>query len=357
MQGIPHPPGGWPMTEAIVVGAGVFGLATARELAGRGWSVQLIDRLPPGTAGPSAARLRVLRCSNGADEWYTESAWRSRAGWLELAAECGRELFVQCGVVLFASAGVPAETSWEQASLEMLQRLKIPVERLAADEVSGRFPGLDGRGAGFALYEPAAGVLRAREAMLALRDSAIRRGVRLRQATARPDGAGVLVDGRRLDADLVVWAVGTGLPDLFPGLTSVTVVPEGMVEFAPPATTGSAPAPAWLDRQADLYGLPALDGLGERVGTVNDLADPGWRANLGMRRPELADQPVPGIDPCAYADMPDRHFLLAGHPEHARVWLVGGDSGHGFKHGCGWGSYVSDVLEGKQQPLPRFKLR
>jgi sarcosine oxidase len=345
------------MTEAIVVGAGVFGLATARELAGRGWSVQLIDRLPPGTAGPSAARLRVLRCSNGPDEWYTESAWRSRAGWLELAAECGRELFVQCGVVLFATAGGPTGTSWEQASLEVLQRLGIPVQRLAAAEVSGRFAGLAGTGAEFALYEPAAGVLRAREAMLALQASAVRRGVRVRQATARPDGAGVLVDGRRLEADLVVWAIGTALPELFPGLTSVAAVPEGMVEFAPPESAGSAPGPAWLDRHADLYGLPALDGLGERLGPVNDLADPGWRAKLGRRRPGLADQPVPGIEPCAYANMPDRHFLLDRHPEHDRVWLVGGDSGHGFKHGCAWGGYVSDVLEGRLQPLSRFKLR
>jgi sarcosine oxidase len=354
---------GWTMTEAVVVGAGVFGLAVARELAGRGWSVQLIDQLPAGTSGPSTARLRILRCSHGADEWYTDSAWRGRAGWLELAAECGRELFVQCGVLLFA--GGASGTDWEQASLAMLPRLGIPVERLAVDELAGRFTGLDGHGADFVVYEPAAGVLRAREAVLALQASAIRRGVRVLQATAHPDGAGVLVDGRRLDADLVVWAVGPGLPRLFPGLTSVTEVPEGMVEFPPPAApsaspVGSAaarPGPAWVDRGRDIYGLPALDGLGERVGPVNDLADGGWRAKLRLRRPDLAEQAVPGIDPCSYAAMPDHHFLLAAHPDHRRVWLVGGDSGHGFKHGCAWACYVSDVLEGRREPLARFGLR
>ncbi|HEX4729196.1 MAG TPA: hypothetical protein VH298_15430, partial [Jatrophihabitans sp.] len=102
---------------------------------------------------------------------------------------------------------------------------------------------------------------------------------------------------------------------------------------------------------------PALDGFGERVGPVNELADPRWRAELGRRRPELADQPVPGIDPCAFAQTPDRHFLLARHPAHQRVWLVGGDSGHGFKHGIAWGCHVADVLTGQQQPLPRFRLR
>jgi len=130
-----------------------------------------------------------------------------------------------------------------------------------------------------------------------------------------------------------------------------------MVEFAPPVQAGSGLGPAWLDRATELYGLPALDGFGERIGPVNELADPRWRAELGRRRPELADQPVPGIDPCAFAATPDRHFLLARHPEHHRVWLVGGDSGHGFKHGPEWGHYVSDVLEDRQEPLPRFKLR
>src|SRR6185437_9766315 len=170
------------MSEAIVVGAGVFGLATARELAGRGWSVRLIDRVPPGTAGPSAARLRILRCSHGSDEWYTESAWRSRTRWLALAAESGRNLFEQCGVVVFADPAEVATPGWTEASLGTLDRLGIPVQRLAATEVAERFPGLDGRGAGFALYEPAAGVLRAREEMSALLDSAIGRGVRLVRA-------------------------------------------------------------------------------------------------------------------------------------------------------------------------------
>lgn len=339
-----------------MVGAGVFGLATARELAGRGWSVRLVDRVPPATAGPSNARLRILRCSHGSDEWYTASAWRARSYWLQLAAESGRELFDECGVVVFADpAEAEAEDGWTGASLAMLNRLDIPVQRLTADEVAERFGGLAGAGAGFALYEPASGVLRAREAMQALLDSAIGRGVQLVQAVARPAGDGVLIDGDPAEADLVVWAVGTALPELFPGLVPVTAAAEGMVEFAPSeqARTG----PAWLDRATDLYGLPALDGYGERVGPVNELDDPRWRADLGRRRPELAGQPVPGIDPCAFALTPDRHFVLATHPEHHRVWLVGGDSGHGFKHGIDWGCYVSDVLEGRQPALSRFGLR
>jgi glycine/D-amino acid oxidase-like deaminating enzyme len=33
-------------------------------------------------------------------------------------------------------------------------------------------------------------------------------------------------------------------------------------------------------------------------------------------------------------------------------WLVGGGSGHGFKHGPALGEYVADCVEGKRDPEP-----
>jgi sarcosine oxidase len=50
------------------------------------------------------------------------------------------------------------------------------------------------------------------------------------------------------------------------------------------------------------------------------------------------------------------NFLIARHPEHERVWLLGGGSGHGFKHGPALGDYVAGVLAGDEEPDPRFSL-
>ena len=52
----------------------------------------------------------------------------------------------------------------------------------------------------------------------------------------------------------------------------------------------------------------------------------------------------------------DEEFLIAPHPEHERVWLLGGGSGHGFKHGPALAELVRDLLTGAQEPLARHGL-
>ena len=58
------------------------------------------------------------------------------------------------------------------------------------------------------------------------------------------------------------------------------------------------------------------------------------RRFLATRFPALADAPLTGSKTCRYELSPDSpHFIAAPHPEHPSVWLLGGGSGHGFKHG------------------------
>ena len=57
------------------------------------------------------------------------------------------------------------------------------------------------------------------------------------------------------------------------------------------------------------------------------------RAYLRMRFPALADAPLLESRVCQYENSTERNFILDRHPEAANVWLVGGGSGHGFKHG------------------------
>ena len=53
---------------------------------------------------------------------------------------------------------------------------------------------------------------------------------------------------------------------------------------------------------------------------------------------------------CQYDLTADTHFLVDRHPERDRWWLVGGGSGHGFKHGPAIGEYVADCIEGTREP-------
>jgi glycine/D-amino acid oxidase-like deaminating enzyme len=77
---------------------------------------------------------------------------------------------------------------------------------------------------------------------------------------------------------------------------------------------------------------------------------------LAERFPTLADAPLNESRVCQYENTSNGDLLIDRHPEFQNVWLVGGGSGHGFKHGPAVGEYVAKhVLDGGL-PDPRFTL-
>ncbi|MGZ4625715.1 MAG: FAD-dependent oxidoreductase, partial [Kineosporiaceae bacterium] len=80
------------------------------------------------------------------------------------------------------------------------------------------------------------------------------------------------------------------------------------------------------------------------------------RAYLARRFPALAAAPRVGGRVCQYELTPDNEFLLASLPDHPHVWIVGGGSGHGFKHGPALAEVVRDRLTGAAPALGRHAL-
>src|SRR6202007_757303 len=75
------------------------------------------------------------------------------------------------------------------------------------------------------------------------------------------------------------------------------------------------------------------------------------RAYLEMRFPALGNAPLLESRVCQDENSPDHNFILDSHPEAKNVWIVGGGSGPGFKHGPVVGEMVADaVLETKVPP-------
>ena len=354
------------MPSAIVVGAGVFGAALADRLAADGWEVTLLDRDEPGHArAESGGESRLIRYSHGADAWYTRSAWRARELWREL----GSDLLVESGLVWFARR----EDGWEADSERVLREVGVPVERLAPESAAELFPSVRTDDLAFVLHEPAAGILRAREATRALVRRATARGATLERADARPAGAALrLGDGRRLEADRVVWACGAWLARLFPELVALRVTQQDLFFFDAPPEWSTPPLPGFVDYDGAAYGLGALDGNGVKVAPDVDgpAFDPDqWprsaqpenelraREYLEWRFPALAGAPITSHAACQYSLTGDTHFLAAPHPEHAgTVWLYGGGSGHGFKHGPELAERMAAWLSEDEGPEPRFGL-
>jgi glycine/D-amino acid oxidase-like deaminating enzyme len=47
---------------------------------------------------------------------------------------------------------------------------------------------------------------------------------------------------------------------------------------------------------------------------------------------------------CAYENSPDGNFIIDHHPEAENIIILGGGSGHGFKHGPAIGELISEAL-------------
>jgi sarcosine oxidase len=354
--------------HVVVVGAGTFGASLAWWLTRGGESVTLVDQFEPGDRrATSGGETRLIRCSHGADADYTAMARRARTLWRELEAESGADLMHECGVAWFAHG----EDGWEAASQQTMRAQDIPVERLDVAAAERLFPSLRGDDLAFVLLEPEAGVLRAQQAVRTLVRQALLRGARVVRSRARPDGDTVVLEhGARLEADVVVWACGGWLAHLFGDLVALTVTRQELLFLDGGRAWRSPAVPAWVDYDRAMYGTADIDALGVKAaldveGPPLDpdapLADTPTtvgvvRDYLRDRFPPLARARLNEARACRYELSPDSHFIAARHPEHERVWILGGGSGHGFKHGPAMAERVAAALTGEAALPDRFAL-
>ena len=259
------------MPSVIVCGAGVFGAATARQLAHEGWDVTLVEPVAAGhVRAGSGGESRLIRCSHGADTWHTRSARRA----LELWREIDPALLVEAGVAWFAAS----EDGWEAASEITLRALNIACERV---DPATLFPSVRTDDLAFTLFEPEAGILRARDATRTLAVQAVAAGARVRSGAARPDGARVIVGDDVLEADHVVWACGAWLPRLFGDLVSLRITQQDVLFFGAGAEWTTPGVPGWVDYDGAFYGLGDLDGRGVKL-------SPDVKARRSTSRPRTA---------------------------------------------------------------------
>jgi sarcosine oxidase len=345
--------------SAAVVGAGIFGASLAYRLVRDGREVTLYERHEPGhERAASGGESRLIRFAHGADAWYTRSARRAQELWRELEVETGRNLLVECGIVWFGRS----EDGWEAESEQVLRDEGIPVERLAAEEGRRFFPSFEPGDLEFLLWEPEAGVLRAAEATRATVEAAQRAGVRLVREAAEPG---------RVEADTVVWACGAWLASLFPEVVGLRVTRQDLFFLRADERWRTPPVPAWVDYDRAVYGLGDLDGIGVKVApdqegppfdpesgdrTPSPANEHAARAYAAERFPALAQAQVALAKACPYSLTADTNFVLAPHRELPGNWILGGGSGHGFKHGPALAEYAARVISGSEQPDERFGL-
>jgi glycine/D-amino acid oxidase-like deaminating enzyme len=211
----------------------------------------------------------------------------------------------------------------------------------------------------------------ARRAVAAVVEDAVRSGVEYSiQSVKWPDP--------QISAETFVFACGPWLPKLFPDFLAsrIFITRQEVFFFAPPAGDrrfSPQDLPIWLDYTdaRGPYGFPNLENRGmklafDRHGAAFD-PDAGdrnvsgesiaaARGFLAERFPALRDAPLAESRVCQYANTSNGDFLIDRHPDRDDVWLVGGGSGHGFKHGPAVGEYVAAQILGRASAEPRFSL-
>lgn len=358
-----------------VVGAGVVGVLTALELRKAGHEVTLYDGWEPGHArAASSGTHRIIRSAHGSDELYTQWARESRMRWLELGQAWKVELYRETGALVLAEQG---QSAWEEAAIPTLGRLGIPVLRLSPSELAVRYPHIDFQRVAFALYEPEAGFVWARRALVRAYQEFLTQGgtfVKRRPVTT-PDER-LVMDGVELEADRIVVATGSWMAGMFRRTLGrmLRVVRQDVIFVSPPEGTDRYDAdrhPVWIDHGYPGYGIPAVEGHGfkaviawhesdidldddDRVVDASALARS--RQYLAYRFPELVGQPITDQKVCHIVMTPDTHFLFDVHPDHEDIVLAGGGSGGILKHGPVVGEYVAGIAQGLWAPNERFTL-
>jgi sarcosine oxidase len=369
--------------EVAVIGAGAFGSWTAWQLQHAGKRVLLLDAYGPANArASSGGESRVIRLGYGKDEIYTRMAMYSLDRWQELSDRAELPILHRIGALFL----VGHSGTYGDDSLDTVRRVGGRIEALSREELATRYPQVKLDGIVRGQLEPESGALMARRGVLTLVREFVRSGGDyLEDAVAPPKGEGRLEEvatrgGRRLRADAFVFACGPWMPRVFPTVIGGRIratrqevfffgPAPGDGRFAPPAL------PVWLDvsnPSAIMYGMPNLESRGFKVASdahgppidpdtadrrVSDAGLAAARRYLGRRFPALAHAPLLESRVCQYENTSSGDFLIDRHPTLENVWLVGGGSGHGFKHGPAVGDYVARAVRGELGTAePRFSL-
>ena len=364
-----------------VIGAGAFGGWTALYLHRTGAQVTLLDAWGPGNSrSSSGGETRIIRGTYGPDQPYTKLAARALDLWKNHQSDWKQTFFFPIGVLWM----VEGDGAFERGSLSFLKDAGIPFEQLDGNELARRWPQISFENVEWGIYEPQSGYLLARASAQAVVDHFVSEGGEYRQATVTSPDLDVgqwkslpLSDGSTVTADQYVFACGPWLGKLFPH----TVRPhfastrQEVFFFGTPAGDpryNEGNTPVWADHSNHfIYGIPGNQGRGFKV--ADDTRGPEFdptsgqrlvsedglaaaRRYLAYRFPGMKDAPLLETRVCQYENTTDHNFIVDRHPAHPNVWIVGGGSGHGFKHGPALGEMVARLVLKDDAADPVYRL-
>jgi sarcosine oxidase, subunit beta len=346
--------------EIAVVGAGITGLAIARELKLRGADVLVLERtgIGSGQSGIQPGGVRQQWGTAVACRLARESAafWQDAETALDFPVELG---FRACGYLFAAHSEAALERL--RANVAIQNAEGVPSRTVSPEEAAALVPGLWTETLTGAAWCDEDGYFDRPQSVV----EAFGRGADVRIATVsalRPtkEGWELATSAGKLCAEAVVVAAGRDSVELVADLgVKLPIESEERHLFL------SRPVAERLLEPLVVSGERAFAAkqLGDGRVLASDLAATGtadegaagWRARVqeGIRellpRLEFVDFPI--LASGAYDVTPDRQPILGPAPGHEGLYLAAGFSGHGFMIAPAVGRILADAVEGRHDPI------
>ena len=291
-------------TNVVIVGGGSWGGWTGLNLRRLGAKVTIIDMYGPGNArSTSGDESRGVRSSYGdrttdygdhkQGEQWMKWARVAMDKWKTFDAEFSKPLkmhvYYKTGDVIMRTG----EESFTKQTREWWEKYKIPHEVLTGDEVRKRWPQWKTDDINYALFEPDAGVVRARRSCEAVAEVFKGEGGTIVIDRVIPPEAGFngseikTVNGATFGADLFVFCVGPWLYKTFDDMKNRMRTPMGQVFY-----WGTPPG----DQRFTYPNMPSWNfpGVTGWAALPNDSRGFRVRGGGGGRRPANPNSQVPG---------------------------------------------------------------
>jgi sarcosine oxidase len=366
--------------DVIVVGVGAMGSATCHQLAKRGVRVLGLEQFGiPHSLGSSHGESRMIRLCYYEHPDYVPLLHRAYQLWDELEQAAGSRLLFKTGGVYMGDQ----DSEFIRGTLRAAREHRLPHEELSHEQCRSRFPQFELPTDYSGVYEPNAGFLIPERVVASFAEQALRHGAELHSFEPvvdwSSDSNGVIVRTARAtyQADRLVFCGGAWSERLLGEIgVKLTVTRQvlGWVWPKEPAMFQLNTLPVWAIDHPDgtqHYGFPMMP--------AGDFGRPGFKiahhfhgdpttADAINRVPQACDEEdfrwalrkfIPMADGqllsmtvCMYTNSPDSHFIIDRHPNHDRVHLACGFSGHGFKFASVIGEAMADLAMSGRSALP-----
>ena len=348
--------------DAIVIGAGGMGSASAYHLTKSGANTLVLEQFQPRHSfGSSHGETRIIRLIYD-KVFYAKLMQAAYDEWQKLQTHSDCQLLYTTGSISFSSGG----EQQEHVLRKTIDAVGITSEWWDARQLQSHFPQFRLPANAQVLWQKDTGFLHASACIETHLNLAAQHGATIRMHTRvhnidwQADTPSVYTGQGRFYGKKIIVTAGAWTNSLLAELQlSLTVTKQQVCYYLPQNASlfQHKNFPVFLEETADgslFYGIPAFGdfktGRGMKVGyhgkgqplankegeapeTRDRSPDTGFTdrvdAYLQERLPTLGNALY--AETCLYTETPDHDFIIDTHPHCPNVLLAAGFSGHGFK--------------------------